>query len=91
MVVMTSYAETNRGKSKLRKVMVGRAMAQAVSSFSLKTEVRVHARVSPCGICGGQGGIGTGFFPSSSASLVNIFPPWLFMLVSYSLSPGDEQ
>jgi len=44
----------------------GRAMAQAVSRRPLTAEARVRARVSPCGICGGQSGTGTGFSPSSS-------------------------
>jgi hypothetical protein len=39
----------------------GRAMAQAVSRRPLTAEVRVHARVNPCEICGGQSGTGTGF------------------------------
>jgi hypothetical protein len=43
---------------------LGRAMAQVVSSRSLTVESRVRARVSPCGICGGQGGTGTGLSPS---------------------------
>jgi hypothetical protein len=46
---------------------VGRAMAQAVSRRSLTAEARVHARINPCSICGGQSGTGTGFSPSSSA------------------------
>jgi hypothetical protein len=44
----------------------GRAVAQAVSRWPLTAEVRVRARVDPCGICGGQSGTGAGFSPSSS-------------------------
>jgi hypothetical protein len=47
----------------------GRAMAQAVSLRPLTAEARVRSRVSPCGICGGQSGTGTGFSSSTS-----IFP-----------------
>ena len=36
-------------------------MAQTVSSRPLTAEARVLYRVSPCGICGGQSGTGTGF------------------------------
>jgi hypothetical protein len=36
-------------------------MAQAVSSQPLTTVARVCARVSSCGICGGQSGTGTDF------------------------------
>jgi hypothetical protein len=41
-------------------------MAQAVSRRPLTAEARVLSRVSPCGICGGQSGTGTGFSPSTS-------------------------
>jgi hypothetical protein len=41
-------------------------MAQAVSRRPLTAEARVRSRVSPCGICGGQTGTGTGFTPSTS-------------------------
>jgi hypothetical protein len=51
----------------------GRAMAQAVSRRPLTAEARVRSRVSPCGICGGQSGTGTGFPPSTSVSLVSFF------------------
>jgi hypothetical protein len=45
---------------------MGRAMAQAVSRRPPTAEARVRSRVSPCGICCGQSGAGTGFSPSSS-------------------------
>jgi hypothetical protein len=41
-------------------------MAQAVSRRHLAAEARVRFRLSPCGICGGQNGTGTGFSPSTS-------------------------
>jgi hypothetical protein len=44
-----------------------RAMTQAVSCWALNAEGRVRARVSLCGICGGQSGTGTGFSTISSA------------------------
>jgi hypothetical protein len=56
-------------------IMVGRAMAQAVSRQHPTADARVRARVGPLGICGGQSGTGTGFFPSSSVSHANIIPP----------------
>jgi hypothetical protein len=36
-------------------------MAQAVNRRPVTTEARVQSRVSPCGICDGQRGTGTGF------------------------------
>jgi hypothetical protein len=56
---------------------VGRGVAQAVSRRPLTAE----ARFRPCGICGGQSGTGTGYYPSSSVFLVNIIPPWLSILM----------
>jgi hypothetical protein len=41
-------------------------MAQGVSYRPLTAKPQVHARVSPCVICGGQSGTGTGFCQSSS-------------------------
>jgi hypothetical protein len=46
----------------------GRAIAQDVNCRTLTAEARIRARVSPCGICGGQGGNGTGISASSSDS-----------------------
>jgi hypothetical protein len=41
-------------------------MAQGVSRRPLTADSRVRSQVSPCGICGGQSGNGTGFSPSTS-------------------------
>jgi hypothetical protein len=41
-------------------------VSQVVSRRSLTAEGRVRVQVNPCGICGGQSGIGTGLSPSSS-------------------------
>jgi len=63
---------------------MGRDMAQAVSRWPLAAEARVRSRVSPCGICGGQSGTGTGF-PSSS-----VFPCQYYSTVALHahVSPG---
>jgi hypothetical protein len=52
----------------------GRAMAQAVSRRPLNAEARDRSGVSPCEICGGQSGTGTGFSPSCRFSPVNFIP-----------------
>jgi hypothetical protein len=55
-------------------IICGRAMAQAVSRRPSTAEARVRSRVSPCGVCGGQSGTGTGFSPSCRFSPVNFIP-----------------
>jgi hypothetical protein len=61
----------------------GRAMAQVVSRLPLTAEAWVHARVNPCGICGGQSGTGTVLSPSYSVFLCQYsIPPSLSKLVS---------
>jgi hypothetical protein len=54
--------------------LLGRAMAHAVSRRPLTAEARVRSRVSPCEICGGQSGTGTGFSPSCRFFPVNFIP-----------------
>jgi hypothetical protein len=46
--------------------LYGRAVVQAVSRRPPTTEASVRARGAPCGICGGQCGIRTGFSLSFS-------------------------
>jgi hypothetical protein len=46
--------------------MEGRAVAQAVSRRFHTAEARLRYQVSPCGICGGQSGTGSGFRSSPS-------------------------
>jgi hypothetical protein len=52
---------------------LGRGIAQVVSRRPLIGEARVRARVSPCGICGGQSDTGAGFSPSSSGFPLSIY------------------
>jgi hypothetical protein len=58
---------TNRNKTQAR-LQVGSAMAQAVNRRPLTAEARVRSHLIPCGFCGGRGGSGTYFSPSSSVS-----------------------
>jgi hypothetical protein len=55
---------------------LGRAMAQAVSRRPPTAEARVLARLSPYGICGGQG-LGQIFPRVFRFSPVNFIPPVL--------------
>jgi hypothetical protein len=56
----------------LRKPLVGRAVAQAVSRWLPTAATRVRIRVA-CGVCGGQSGTGAGFLR------VLLFPPLIFI------------
>jgi hypothetical protein len=48
------------------ELLSSRTIAQVVSRRYLTEEARVSARDTPCGICGGQSGTGTGFSPICS-------------------------
>jgi hypothetical protein len=63
-------------------------MAQAVSHRHLTAEALVRARVSPCGIYGGQSGTEKGFFSATSVCPVIIISSELSILI-YHLT--DEQ
>jgi hypothetical protein len=63
----------------------GRAMAQAVSRRPPTADAWVRSRVSPCGICGGQSGSGTGFSPSTS-----VFPCQFHSTGAPSLGKGQK-
>jgi hypothetical protein len=77
---MISSKQTSWLRSSVRG---GRAMAQVVSCRPLTAE----ARASPCGICGGQSGSGTGISPSSY-----FFPCQYRSIVAVRIhmSSGDE-
>jgi hypothetical protein len=66
-------------------VVVAVLVVVVVVVVVLTAESRVSARVNPCGICGGQNDIETGFSPSSSSvSPANFIPP-LFSTLIYHL------
>jgi hypothetical protein len=64
--LFSGNSSTEKYGSPYKRVLTtfpGRAMAQAVSRRPLIAEARVRSGVSPCGICVGQSGTGTGFSP----------------------------
>jgi hypothetical protein len=67
-------------------------VAQAVSRRPLTAEARVRSRVSPCGICGGQSGTGTGIFPPQVLrfSPVNFIPSVLHYLEKWGKKKIDH-
>jgi hypothetical protein len=82
----------------LRSIL-GRVIAQAVSRWLLTAAARVRARVTSCGICGGQSGTGAGFLrllrfplpiipPITSQSISSIIWGWYNRPVVASLPSG---
>jgi hypothetical protein len=69
-------------------IHIGRAMALTVNLRPLSAEARVHARLSPYGICGGRSGTGTGFSPSSLVSPCQYHSTVALLT---PVSPGGEQ
>jgi hypothetical protein len=66
IIISFAYVRIQLFGNETNKWKFGRAMAQAVSRRPPTAEARFRSRVSPCGICGGQSGTGTGFSPSTS-------------------------
>jgi hypothetical protein len=67
MKLRVAYKEDNffiKGKERVPETLVSNSTL--VSRRPLTAEARVRFWVSPCGICGGQSGTGTGFSPSTS-------------------------
>jgi hypothetical protein len=58
----------------LRRSTGGPAIAQFIVGLT-PLEVPVQSQASPCGICGGQGGIGTGFSLRTSVFPLSVFSP----------------
>jgi len=57
-------------------------MVQVVRCQLLVVEVWLRSLASPCGICGGESAIGTGFSPSTSAFPLNNISPMLYIPLS---------
>jgi hypothetical protein len=61
--------------SSLLTILLGRAIAQAVSRRLPKAAARVRAPLRSCGICGGQSGSGAGFLRVLRFPLPILVPP----------------
>jgi hypothetical protein len=58
----------------ISKVMIGRAVTQAVSHWLPTASARVRVRAA-CGVCDGQSGTGAGFLRVSRFLLPIVIPP----------------
>jgi hypothetical protein len=67
-------------------------MAQAVRHRPFTTEARLRSQVGPRGICGGQGGTGTGFSPEYFGSpLFLSFHQYPILIFMYTLLLSEGQ
>jgi hypothetical protein len=69
------FFSVREGVMEISMSPLGRAIAQAASHRLPTAAARVRARVSSCGICGGQSGAGTGFLPVLRFPLPIFIPP----------------
>jgi hypothetical protein len=60
---------------KLKFILIGHAIAQAVTRWLPTAAARVRAQVRSCGICGGLSGIGAGFLRVLQFPLPILIPP----------------
>jgi hypothetical protein len=72
MVAHDCFDHSNGTQAVRVLILLGRAIAQAVSRWLPTVAARVRARVLSSGIFGGQSGAGAGFSPSTSVSPVNL-------------------
>jgi hypothetical protein len=76
LTTLRAITASNRDSFSLTfTLLVGRAIAQAVSHWLPTAAARVRARVWPCGICGGQSGAEAGFLRVLRFPLPIFIPP----------------
>jgi len=66
MMMMTMMMDC---RGNVLALSLGHTIAQAVSLRPFVTEIWAQSQVSPCGICGGRSGHGTGLFQNNSTGI----------------------